>query len=181
MSSNPDHVKADGTPVRYPILLTAHPLLILFFSIGYAIVCHNQPVFSFQLSYPAFLFPARRTKPVKPKKPNRKAAKSVDSLPTLATSHLRSTNHQNTMFVFFYLLLISLFAYCLLYSQGLKKDGSPDKRVSSEHGFGGSDGPDPHVEGCAALSPLTPRSVSLCSLLFSAKGGKSSGTPQEEQ
>ena len=29
---------------------------------------------------------------------------------------------------------------------GLKKDGTPDKRVSSEHGFGGSDGPDPHVE-----------------------------------
>ncbi|GHJ87461.1 hypothetical protein NliqN6_3863 [Naganishia liquefaciens] len=44
---------------------------------------------------------------------------------------------------------------------GLKKDGTPDKRVSSEHGFGGKDGPDPHVEG--------------------AKGGKSSGTPQEEQ
>jgi len=30
---------------------------------------------------------------------------------------------------------------------GLKEDGNPDKRVSSEHGFGGSDGPDPHVEG----------------------------------
>ncbi|ORX37577.1 hypothetical protein BD324DRAFT_650149 [Kockovaella imperatae] len=30
---------------------------------------------------------------------------------------------------------------------GLKQDGTPDKRVSSEHGFGGSDGPDPHVEG----------------------------------
>ncbi|WVF70032.1 hypothetical protein IAT40_004819 [Kwoniella sp. CBS 6097] len=30
---------------------------------------------------------------------------------------------------------------------GLTKDGQPDKRVSSEHGFGGSDGPDPHVEG----------------------------------
>ncbi|GAA5952455.1 hypothetical protein JCM3765_001976 [Sporobolomyces pararoseus] len=30
---------------------------------------------------------------------------------------------------------------------GLKKDGTPDKRVSSEHGFGGSDGPDPHKEG----------------------------------
>ncbi|RSH84088.1 hypothetical protein EHS25_005333 [Saitozyma podzolica] len=30
---------------------------------------------------------------------------------------------------------------------GLKMDGTPDKRVSSEHGFGGSDGPDPHVEG----------------------------------
>jgi len=43
----------------------------------------------------------------------------------------------------------------------LKKDGTPDKRVSSEHGFGGDDGPDPVKEG--------------------AKGGKSSGTPQEEQ
>ncbi|KAK4688145.1 hypothetical protein P7C73_g1962, partial [Tremellales sp. Uapishka_1] len=39
---------------------------------------------------------------------------------------------------------------------GLKQDGTPDKRVSSEHGFGGSDGPDPHVEG--------------------AKGGRTSGT-----
>ncbi|KAL7418576.1 hypothetical protein Q5752_007034 [Cryptotrichosporon argae] len=38
---------------------------------------------------------------------------------------------------------------------GLKQDGTPDKRVSSEHGFGGSDGPDPHVEG--------------------AKGGRASG------
>ncbi|KAK1927743.1 hypothetical protein DB88DRAFT_479089 [Papiliotrema laurentii] len=38
---------------------------------------------------------------------------------------------------------------------GLRQDGQPDKRLSSEHGFGGSDGPDPHVEG--------------------AKGGKASG------
>ncbi|WWC67756.1 uncharacterized protein I206_101668 [Kwoniella pini CBS 10737] len=30
---------------------------------------------------------------------------------------------------------------------GLKQDGTPDKRLSSDHGFGGSDGPDPHVEG----------------------------------
>ena len=43
---------------------------------------------------------------------------------------------------------------------GLRQDGQPDKRVSSEHGFGGSDGPDPHVEG--------------------AKGGKSSGTTDGE-
>ncbi|WVR04480.1 hypothetical protein IAU60_001483 [Kwoniella sp. DSM 27419] len=43
---------------------------------------------------------------------------------------------------------------------GLKQDGTPDKRVSSEHGFGGSDGPDPHVEG--------------------AKGGKASGTTDGE-
>ncbi|WWD16256.1 hypothetical protein CI109_100682 [Kwoniella shandongensis] len=42
---------------------------------------------------------------------------------------------------------------------GLKQDGTPDKRVSSEHGFGGSDGPDPHVEG--------------------AKGGKASGGSTE--
>lgn len=42
---------------------------------------------------------------------------------------------------------------------GLKQDGTPDKRVSSEHGFGGSDGPDPHVEG--------------------AKGGKQSGSSGE--
>jgi hypothetical protein len=34
------------------------------------------------------------------------------------------------------------------------RPGTEDKRTSSEHGFGGSDGPDPHVEG--------------------AKGGKSS-------
>ncbi|KAI9632922.1 uncharacterized protein MKK02DRAFT_40296 [Dioszegia hungarica] len=43
---------------------------------------------------------------------------------------------------------------------GLKQDGTPDKRVSSEHGFGGSDGPDPHVEG--------------------AKGGKASGSTDGE-
>lgn len=30
---------------------------------------------------------------------------------------------------------------------GLKEDGTPDKRMSSSHGFGGKDGPDPHVEG----------------------------------
>jgi len=30
---------------------------------------------------------------------------------------------------------------------GLKKDGSVDKRTQSDHGFGGEDGPDPHVEG----------------------------------
>lgn len=38
--------------------------------------------------------------------------------------------------------------HCTNYQHdGLKQDGTPDKRVSSEHGFGGSDGPDPHVEG----------------------------------
>lgn len=30
---------------------------------------------------------------------------------------------------------------------GLKQDGTPDKRMDSNAGFGGSDGPDPHVEG----------------------------------
>merc|ERR1712000_9744 len=30
---------------------------------------------------------------------------------------------------------------------GLKKDGTVDKRTQSDHGFGGNDGPDPHVEG----------------------------------
>lgn len=30
---------------------------------------------------------------------------------------------------------------------GLKKDGTPDKRVSSEHGFGSSEGADPHEAG----------------------------------
>ncbi|GAA5939041.1 uncharacterized protein JCM15063_004403 [Sporobolomyces koalae] len=30
---------------------------------------------------------------------------------------------------------------------GLKKDGTPDKRMSSEHGFGGDDGPNPHEAG----------------------------------
>ncbi|KAK8869483.1 hypothetical protein IAR55_000048 [Kwoniella newhampshirensis] len=30
---------------------------------------------------------------------------------------------------------------------GLTKSGEPDKRLSSEHGFGGSDGPDPVEAG----------------------------------
>ena len=43
----------------------------------------------------------------------------------------------------------------LCQNDGKTLSGETDKRVSSEHGFGGSDGPDPHVEG--------------------AKGGKASG------
>ncbi|KAJ9096107.1 hypothetical protein QFC19_007333 [Naganishia cerealis] len=70
---------------------------------------------------------------------------------------------------------------------GLKKDGTPDKRVSSEHGFGGSGKPPPSLALARWIRAYLPLSVCLRGVdgpdphVEGAKGGKATGTPQEDQ